>query len=130
MTARGRRPGRPVFVFDIAARRRYLAAVAAGARLADAAKAADIAPRTAQHTAKTEPAFADALATAKRAGKTVRAEQLAHGEYRYNHGGCRCPICTKAASEARGGRRHPQPAEQPPAPIHPDLPWAHLKAAA
>ncbi|MEW2393106.1 hypothetical protein AB0933_32570 [Streptomyces venezuelae] len=103
MSPRGR--GRPVN-FDQTAREQYLTAVASGLPLADAAATVGITPQWANRVAATDPSFHTARDLAKKEGKRVRAEQLAHGEYRYNHHGCRCGICCTEASQARTERRH------------------------
>ena len=117
MTAPRRRPrrhqgrGRPR-VLDEAERARYLAAVTAGLPLAQAAAAAGVSERTVRHNAQHDTGFADARKRAQAAGRTHRKENLLgadgrpipHGEYRYIHHGCRCPACTKAATNARGAR--------------------------
>lgn len=103
MSPRGR--GRPVS-FDQAARDRYLAAVAAGLPLADAAHTAGITPQWANRVAATDPSFDTARQLAKKQGKQARVEALPHDEYRYIHHGCRCTDCTAAATTARTARRH------------------------
>ncbi|MFD8384273.1 hypothetical protein ACFV2X_38125 [Streptomyces sp. NPDC059679] len=101
---RGR--GRPVggIAFDTAARVAYLEAVTAGAKLTEAAAKVGVSRNVPAQHAKTDPEFRAALDEAKARGKAARIEQMAHGEYRYNHGGCRCRICRTEASKARAGR--------------------------
>lgn len=103
MTARQGR-GRPA-LFDDAARERFLGLVAAGLTMRDAAAACPVARTVVTYTKNHHEDFAAALASARLQGKQVRAEDRPHGESRYNHDGCRCGICTKAATAARGGRR-------------------------
>ncbi|WP_331763203.1 hypothetical protein OG571_47625 (plasmid) [Streptomyces sp. NBC_01369] len=99
-------------VFDDAKRQRYLDAVAAGMTLADAAATAGIHHNVPPRHARTDPAFGRALADAKTAGRKVRRENVAHGEYRYNCLGCRCDVCCTAATKGRAKRRAAaQPAE-------------------
>lgn len=112
MSPRGR--GRPVS-FDQTAREQYLTAVAAGLPLADAAASVGITPQWANRIAAADPSFHTARDLAKKEGKRVRAEQLAHGEYRYNHFECRCDICCTAATQGRAGRRHAAASDTPAA---------------
>ncbi|MFJ1827390.1 hypothetical protein [Streptomyces sp. NPDC088178] len=99
-------------LFSEEKRRRYLDAVATGMNLADAAAAAGIHHNVPRRHERTDPAFAHALADAKAAGKKVRQENVAHGEYRYNCLGCRCDVCCTAATKGRAKRRAAaQPAE-------------------
>ncbi|MEU6925490.1 hypothetical protein [Streptomyces sp. NPDC046631] len=99
-------------LFDDAKRHRYLDAVAAGMTLADAAATAGIHHNVPPRHARTDPAFAQTLADAKAAGKKVRQENVAHGEYRYNCLQCRCDVCCTAATKGRAKRRAAaQPAE-------------------
>ncbi|MEE1812676.1 hypothetical protein [Streptomyces sp. BE133] len=99
-------------VFDDAKRRRYLDAVAAGMTLADAAATAGVHHNVPPRHARTDPAFAQALADAKAAGKKVRQENVPHDEYRYNCLQCRCDVCCTAATKGRAKRRAAaQPAE-------------------
>lgn len=104
MTARRPR-GRPV-TFDAHRRTLYLEALTGGATLTAAAARAGITARRAAQVADTDPAFAHARATARAAGKRVRAELMPHGEVRYNKLGCRCTICTKDATANRTARRN------------------------
>ncbi|MGY0065138.1 hypothetical protein ACWY4P_53455 (plasmid) [Streptomyces sp. LZ34] len=108
---RGR--GRPAggLAFDATARATYLEAVTAGAKLTEAATKAGVSRNVPAQHAKTDPAFRAALDEAKAHGKKARMEAKAHGEYRYNHGGCRCGICRTEASKARAGR--PDRADRP-----------------
>jgi hypothetical protein len=134
-----RRPGRgrPV-TFDTAQRQRYLDAVTAGAKLSDAALTAGITPQWATRVAKDDLAFGTALATARELGRKARMEGMPHGESRYNHGRCRCTICTQAATTARTGRRHTTGADtgappgnsQPHSPDQPRLTVIHNPQAA
>ncbi|THA29152.1 hypothetical protein E6R18_24895 [Streptomyces sp. A1277] len=92
-------------VFDDAARARYLAHVAAGHTLAQAATATPIHPNVPARHARTDPAFGQALADARAVGKKARREGVPHGEYRYNCLQCRCGVCRAAARKGRAGRR-------------------------
>ena len=96
--------GRPV-VFDADARTRYLAAVTTGIPLAEAAASVGVVERTVRLVAQTDPQFAAARKRAQAAGRQARIDQLPHDEYRYIHHHCHCDVCTKAATEARAGRR-------------------------
>ncbi|MEV8101034.1 hypothetical protein [Streptomyces sp. NPDC088135] len=99
-------------VFNGEKRQRYLDAVATGMTLADAAATAGIHHNVPPRHARTDPAFGQALADAKAAGKKVRRENVAHGEYRYNCLQCRCDVCCTAATQGRAARRAAaQPAE-------------------
>jgi hypothetical protein len=101
---RGR--GRPP-LFDDVARERFLGLVASGLSMRDAAVACPVAQRVVTYTKFHHADFAAALAAAREKGKRIRDDAKAHGESRYNHGGCRCDICRKAATAARAGRRGP-----------------------
>jgi hypothetical protein len=83
----------------------YLKHVTEGVPLADAAAAVGITRQWPAQLAKTDPQFREARQRAIEAGRRARMEAKPHGEYRYIHGGCRCTICTAAASAARAGRR-------------------------
>jgi hypothetical protein len=98
------RRGRPVS-FDDHQRAVYLKHVTEGVPLADAAAAVGITRQWPTQLAKTDPQFREARQRAIEAGRQARMEQKPHGEYRYIHGGCRCTICTAAATAARAGRR-------------------------
>lgn len=101
-----RRRGRPP-LFDDTLRDTFLKAVASGLYLKDAAAHVGITENIPQRHARTDPAFSQALKEAREAGRKVRAENVPHGEYRYNHHGCRCTNgCVQAATKARAGRRH------------------------
>ncbi|MFJ5294516.1 hypothetical protein [Streptomyces sp. NPDC088348] len=113
---RGR--GRPP-LFDDGARERFLGLVASGLTMRDAAVACPVAQRVVTYTKFHHADFAAALAAAREKGKRIRDDAQPHGESRYNHGGCRCGICTKAATAARAGRRA-VPADDPSAVI--DMP--------
>ncbi|MFJ3699457.1 hypothetical protein ACIPW9_35935 [Streptomyces sp. NPDC090052] len=106
---RGR--GRPP-LFDDAARERYLALVASGLTMRDAAAGCPVAPTVVTYTKLHHAEFAAALTAAREKGKRIREDAQPHGESRYNHGGCRCGICRKAATAARAGRRA-VPADEP-----------------
>ncbi|MFI6653262.1 hypothetical protein ACIBI8_37440 [Streptomyces sp. NPDC050529] len=95
--------GRPLF--DDTARERYLAHVAAGLTLAEAAAATPIHHNVPPRHARTDPAFGRALADARAAGKKARQEGVPHGEYRYNCLQCRCDVCCTAARTGRASRR-------------------------
>jgi hypothetical protein len=92
-------------LFDAEKRRRYLDAVATGMTLADAAAAAGVHHNVPRRHERTDPAFAQALADAKAAGKKIRQEEVPHGEYRYNCLQCRCDVCCTAATKGRAKRR-------------------------
>jgi hypothetical protein len=91
--------------FDEVKRQRYLDHVATGMNLADAAAATPIHHNVPRRHERTDPAFRRALADAKAAGKKIRQENVAHGEYRYNCLQCRCDICCTAATVGRAARR-------------------------
>ncbi|MBM9510024.1 hypothetical protein [Actinacidiphila acididurans] len=91
-----------VALFDTAARELYLKTRADGATQAEAAAAAGVAVRTVRDAYTRVPGFRDAEKQAAVAGRYAR---LPHGESRYTHLGCRCPICTVAADTARVERR-------------------------
>jgi hypothetical protein len=114
-----RRRGAPATKFDETARQKYLDAVAAGTPLGEAAALVNVTPTWTSSYAHNDPAFAQALADAKARGKAARDDKKDHGEYRYNVLGCRCDICTAAATTARRGRRHTahDQAETPPPPV-------------
>ncbi|MFE7547012.1 hypothetical protein [Streptomyces gardneri] len=99
---RGR--GRPA-QFTADARQRFLDEVAAGVRLANAARLAGVHHNVPARHARTDAAFAQALDTAKRRGRAARQDAIPHDESRYNHLKCRCGKCRKAATTARAGRR-------------------------
>jgi len=111
--------GRPV-TFTTTQRQVYLDAVTAGAKLSAAALTTGVTPQWAARVAKTDPGFGTALAAAREAGRKARQEKMPHGESRYNHAGCRCPICTQAATAARTERRHPTNTDSPPGNNRPD----------
>lgn len=117
MGRRGRKPGSPLLKFDPTARDTFLRLVAAGAYIKDAAKAVGVADRTARHAAAIDEAFAALLADAETRGREARQDSVPHGEYRYNHLGCRCDICRKTATLARAGRPDRQPPATPPTPL-------------
>lgn len=104
MTPTGRGRGRPP-VFEESARARFLTALEAGAAIAQAAKLAGVTRNVPARHARTDPAFAAALARARARGRAARAETTPHGESRYVHYGCRCGVCRKDASARRAGRR-------------------------
>ncbi|MFB7592406.1 hypothetical protein [Streptomyces sp. NPDC056169] len=97
---RGR--GRPA-QFTTEVREEFLRLVRRGDRLGVAAATVGVSVNVPTRHARKDPAFAAALETARRKGKDARTP---HGEYRYNHLECRCPICTTAATAARTARRH------------------------
>ncbi|MFD8469023.1 hypothetical protein ACFV10_28445 [Streptomyces cyaneofuscatus] len=103
MTARRGR-GRPT-VFEPATRTAYLDLLRHGARLGEAADQLGISRATPARLQKTDPGFAAAVEEARAVGAKVRREGVPHGEYRYNVLECRCPVCTRAATQARTGRR-------------------------
>lgn len=115
MTAPRRGRGRPP-LFDAPTRTRYLAARAAGATQKDAAATAGIAAQTVRNTRTRDTAFRALDDAAAERSLQVR---LPHGESRYNHRGCRCPTCTKAASTARVTRPDRTPQEAHVVPINP-----------
>jgi hypothetical protein len=84
----------------------FLKAVASGMRLGPAAVHIGVGPNFARRQERTDPAFAEALAQAKLSGRILREADVPHGESRYINHGCRCPVCTRAASLARTARRH------------------------
>ncbi|MBD3550923.1 hypothetical protein [Streptomyces sp. SP18CM02] len=103
MTAtRGR--GRPT-VFGPDDRVAYLDLLRHGARLGEAAEQLGVSRAAPTRYARTDPEFAAAVEEAREVGAKVRREGIPHGEYRYNVLGCRCPVCTRAATVARAGRR-------------------------
>jgi len=114
---RGR--GRPV-VFDQGARERFLAALTAGERLEDAARAAGVSRNVPARHAQADRAFAAALTEARATGRKARAERAPHGESRYNHQQCRCPVCRTDATRKRSGRpdrstsQNPHPRKEDP----------------
>lgn len=105
MTGPRRGRGRPI-QFDDTARTAYLAAVTEGAKLSEAARAVGLTIQTINNHVRTDPSFAAAREVARTHGRKVRAEDAPHGESRYKHAGCRCDICTPAATQARTERRH------------------------
>ncbi|MGO1025597.1 hypothetical protein ACTOXX_34040 [Streptomyces rubiginosohelvolus] len=118
MTAtRGR--GRPT-VFEPHTQTAYLDLLRHGLRLGEAADHLGISRATPNRARKTDPAFAAAMGEALEVGAKVRREGVPHGEYRYNVLKCRCPVCTRAATVARTGRRadaatQATAADEPPA---------------
>ena len=114
MTARQGR-GRPA-TFTPEVQKRFLAAVAAGARLKDAAAEVGVSANVpSQHAARNHE-FATALTAARAAGREARRAAAAHDESRYTNQACRCPKCTSAASTARMARKARAKEEnQPPA---------------
>jgi hypothetical protein len=97
--------GRPP-LFDEAARERYLKARAEpGTTQAQAAAAAGVASRTVRDARRTDPAFKTADEQAAARARAARIEQMPHDESRYKHHGCRCLICTTAATTGRADRR-------------------------
>ncbi|MFJ1993042.1 hypothetical protein [Streptomyces asiaticus] len=96
--------GRPV-AFTADARTVFLDAVAAGAKLHEAAQKAGVSRNVPAQHAKDDAAFRAALADAKTTGRQIRAQSMPHGESRYNHAGCRCPVCCRKATAARTARR-------------------------
>lgn len=108
MTTIGRPP-----LFDDTMREQYLAAVTSGMRLGPAAASVGISPDIPARHARTDREFGRALTAAKTLGKKTRQEDIPHGEYRYNCHKCRCPICTRAATRARHGRRAADQPDEP-----------------
>ncbi|MFJ9988600.1 hypothetical protein ACIQUD_32085 [Streptomyces globisporus] len=103
MTARRGR-GRPT-VFEAPTQAAYLELLRQGVRLGDAADLMGISRVTPARYARTDREFAAAVDEARAVGAKARREGVPHGEYRYNVLGCRCPVCTRAATTARAGRR-------------------------
>ncbi|MFC8008740.1 hypothetical protein [Streptomyces cinereoruber] len=103
--SRGRGRGRPL-EFTEGLQDHFLAETTKGARRGEAAAAVGVHRNTPTNRANADPVFAERLTEADAQGKTARREKVTHGEYRYNVLGCRCDICTKAATAARTGRRH------------------------
>ncbi|MGW1468521.1 hypothetical protein ACWCPT_29765 [Streptomyces sp. NPDC002308] len=98
------RTGRPVeFTDDM--QTRYLAALANGANLGEAAVMVGLGRSLPTRYVRTSPEFATAVAEARALGKVARVRNLPHNEYRYNVHRCRCPRCTAAARKGRAGRR-------------------------
>lgn len=110
--ARSQGRGRPV-AFDATARAAFLDAVTAGAKLTEAAAKAGVSRNVAAQHAKTDPGFRAALDEAKARGRAVRAQSMPHGESRYNHAKCRCPVCCAKATAARTARRNAAEEEPP-----------------
>ncbi|MFB7738252.1 hypothetical protein ACFC08_28465 [Streptomyces sp. NPDC056112] len=102
MRGRGGR-GHPVFTPE--QRQKYLLFVADGIPLDEAANLAGVSRRTVNKHAAADPTFREARDEAKTAGRKARWDAKPHDEYRYIHGGCRCPECRAAASAARAARR-------------------------
>lgn len=111
-----RRPGDRRVTFDAAARAAYLAARAGGATQKAAAAAVGVAPKTVRD-ARRNAAFRTADDAAAVRGRPARIDQLPHDASRYNHHGCRCPTCTKAATTARTELRDRTAQEAPVMPI-------------
>lgn len=105
MTGPHRGPGAPLR-FDDTARQTYLTAVTEGAKAFQAARLVGLTVQAINKTARTDSSFAAARDIARTHGKKARAERMPHGESRYKHAGCRCTICTPAATQARTSRRH------------------------
>ncbi|MDX5526113.1 hypothetical protein PV677_36195 [Streptomyces sp. DE06-01C] len=103
MTARRGR-GRPT-VFEPPTQTAYLNLLRQGARLGDAAERLGISRVVPARYARTDREFAAAVEEARAVGAKVRRENVPHDEYRYNVLKCRCPVCTRAATVARAGRR-------------------------
>lgn len=103
MTARRGR-GRPT-VFEPPTRAAYLDLLRQGVRLGDAAERLGISRVVPARYARTDREFAAAVDEARAVGAKVRRENVPHDEYRYNVLKCRCPVCTRAATVARAGRR-------------------------
>ncbi|MFH9235997.1 hypothetical protein [Streptomyces globisporus] len=103
MTARRGR-GRPT-VFEPPTQTAYLDLLRQGVRLGDAAERLGISRVVPTRYARTDKEFAAAADEARAVGAKARREGVPHGEYRYNVLGCRCPVCTRAATVARAGRR-------------------------
>lgn len=105
MTGPHRGPGAPLR-FDDTARRTYLTAVTEGAKAFQAARLVGLTVQAINKTARTDSSFAAARDIARTHGRKVRAERMPHGESRYKHAKCRCPICTTDATRERTSRRH------------------------
>lgn len=118
-----RRRGRPE-TLTAPAREIYLKARADGATQAQAAAAVGVTDRAVRAAFARLPVFRDAEKAAAAAGRAVRrSEQLRdimHGEGGYTNYGCRCGICTTAASAARVARRRTAAAGQGPPTGEPD----------
>ncbi|WP_448333521.1 hypothetical protein [Streptomyces sp. DSM 41534] len=115
----GQGRGRPV-AFDATARTVFLDALAAGAKLNEAAAKAGVTRNVPAQHAKTDRAFAAALTQAKAEGRAIRAATKPHSESHYKHDQCRAPECRALATAARTARRHAaeEPAETtPPTPL-------------
>ncbi|WP_329125961.1 hypothetical protein [Streptomyces sp. NBC_01353] len=111
MTARAGR-GRPE-KFTAEVQKRFLAEVAAGARLGEAAATVDVHRNVPRFHARTNKDFAAALADAQAQGRQARIDDLPHDESRYNNYDCRCLDCTAMATKARAGRRAEADAQEP-----------------
>ncbi|ACX71099.1 excinuclease ATPase subunit A [Streptomyces phage ZL12] len=92
-------------MFGPAVQAAYLDLLRHGVRLGDAAEHLGISRAAPARYARTDPEFATAVEEAKTVGAKVRREGVPHGEYRYNVLGCRCTVCTQAATVARADRR-------------------------
>lgn len=98
--------GRPV-IFDEPAQAEFLRLVAAGARIGEAAAKVGVGRRTPEQLARRNPRFAQQLDAARAAGRDHRIPHGTPGGY--NNHGCRCGLCTVAASRARSNapdRKH------------------------
>lgn len=106
--------GRPA-AFSDAVRQQYLAAVADGMRLGEAAHHLGVSINLPRRHARTDPAFAEALTVAKAQGKKLRDDRKPHSEGHYNHQDCRNPDCGTASRRGRATRRARAAASQPEA---------------
>ncbi|MEU8682951.1 hypothetical protein [Streptomyces sp. NPDC048611] len=105
MTAVGR--GRPP-LFDAATQELFLALIADGVRVADAAAKCGVARKTPAQLAARDRSFAALLAAAKDKGRLKRLPHNTAGGY--TNWNCRCPHCTNAASRARSNAPDRKPA--------------------
>ncbi|WP_093803926.1 hypothetical protein [Streptomyces sp. Wb2n-11] len=110
--------GRPA-VFDEGRREKYLAAITGGMKAHEAAVRAGVSRNIPAQYAKTDSAFAAALALAKKKGRAQRLDDMPHNVSRYVNYGCRCPTCRadatkkRAASPDRKPKARPAPAPTP-----------------
>ena len=118
-TSTGRGRGRPAAGegFTAEAQAAFLDALAAGAKLTEAAAKAGVSRNVPSRYAQTDAGIATALNDAKARGRAVRAETMPHSEAHYNHHKCRAPECRALATAARTARR--TAAEEDTAPAEP-----------
>ncbi|WP_030756462.1 hypothetical protein [Streptomyces sp. NRRL F-5135] len=112
-TEPGRGRGRQV-LFDETARQQYLAAVADGMRLGEAAAHVGVSINVPRRHARTDTAFAARLDDARTQGKKIRDDRIPHSEAHYNNQQCRHPDCR---ARAREGRAHRRQTAAEPAPV-------------